>query len=371
MARRRSGFETACDPARTNQLTPNAVPIHPWLMNQLSTSIIHLVLKRFAIAIPTLLLISIISFSLINAAPGDALAELKQDPRISQETVNRLREQHDLDRPLLTRYGTWLRGVVQGDFGTSLSELLPVTTLIGARLGNTLKLSLTATFLALLFALPLGALAARRRGSWLDRVTGVLTLVSLSTPRIVLAIIALVFAARTGLFPIGNVRSLNVVNDWSRASWLDSLHHLLLPAVVMSLPLAAVYLRQARAGLLEVLAADFIRTARAKGLSEWAVIGKHAARVAAAPLITLFGYAIAALLSGSVVVETVMAWPGIGQLAVNATRTRDLPVLMCVVMITAVMMMLGNLLADVLQLIADPRLREAPSRIAAKGDAAA
>jgi peptide/nickel transport system permease protein len=136
----------------------------------------------------------------------------------------------------------------------------------------------------------------------------------------------------------------------------------------MSLPLAAVYLRQARAGLLEVLAADFIRTARAKGLSEWAVIGKHAARVAAAPLITLFGYAIAALLSGSVIVETVMAWPGIGQLAVNATRSRDIPVLMGIVMITAVMMLLGNLLADVLQLIADPRLRdEAPTKLAKGG----
>ena len=330
-------------------------------MNSPSAAILQLILKRLAMAIPTLLLISLISFALINAAPGDALAELKQDPRISQETVNRLRAQAGLDRPLLARYGTWLNGAVRGDFGRSISERLPVTTLIGARLGNTLKLSLTATFLALLIALPLGALTAKQRGSWLDRTTGALTLVSLSTPRIVLAIIALVFAARTGLFPIGNVRSLNIPNDWSAASILDSWHHLLLPAVVMSLPLAAVYLRQARAGLLEVLAADFIRTARAKGLSEWAVIGKHAARVAAAPLITLFGYAIAALLSGSVIVESVMAWPGIGQLAVNATRTRDLPVLMCVVMIAAVMMLFGNLLADVLQLIADPRLREVAS----------
>lgn len=330
-------------------------------MNSLRTAILQLIFQRLLIAVPTLLLISFISFALINAAPGDALAELKQDPRISQETVNRLREQYGLDRPLLARYGAWLSGVVRGDFGASLSERLPVTTLIGARLGNTLKLSLTATLLALLLALPLGALAAKQRGSWLDRVTGALTLVSLSTPRIVLAILALVFAARTGWFPIGNVRSLNVPNDWSAAALLDGWHHLLLPALVMSLPLTAVYLRQTRAGLLEVLAADFIRTARAKGLSEWAVLGKHAARVAAAPLLTLFGYAVAALLSGSVIVESVMAWPGIGQLAVNATRTRDLPVLMCVVLLTAVMMLLGNLLADVLQLIADPRLRESSS----------
>jgi peptide/nickel transport system permease protein len=127
------------------------------------------------------------------------------------------------------------------------------------------------------------------------------------------------------------------------------------------LPLMAIYLRQTRNGLLAVLSADFIRTARAKGLREWTVLGKHAARVAAGPLITLFGYAIAALLSGSVVVETVMSWPGIGQLAVNATRTRDIPVLMAVVLLAGVMMMLGNVIADVMQLIADPRLREASS----------
>jgi peptide/nickel transport system permease protein len=327
-------------------------------MNPLSTAILQLILKRLAIAIPTLLLISFISFALVNAAPGDALVELKQDPRVTEETVKRLREQYGLDRPLLARYGTWLSSAVRGDFGTSLSERLAVTKLIGARLGNTLKLSITATLLALLVALPLGALAAKMRGSWLDRVTSTLALVSISTPRLVLAIIALVFAARTGWFPIGNVRSLNVVDDWSAASLLDGLHHLILPAVVMSLPLLAIYLRQTRNGLLEVLSADFIRTARAKGLREWTVLGKHAARVAAGPLITLLGYAIAALLSGSVVVETVMSWPGIGQLAVNATRTRDIPVLMAVVMLAGVMMLLGNLMADVMQLIADPRLRE-------------
>ncbi len=336
-------------------------------MNPLSTSILQLILKRLAIAVPTLWLISLISFALTTAAPGDALAELRQDPRVTQETVNRLREQYGLDRPLLARYGTWLSGAARGDFGTSLSERLPVTKMIGARLGNTLKLSLTATLLAILIALPLGALAAKQHGAWLDRLTGAFALVSISTPRLVLAIIALVFAARTGWFPIGNVRSLNVVDDWSAASWLDELHHLVLPAVVMSLPLIAVYLRQTRNGLLEVLSADFIRTARAKGVSEWTVLGKHAARVAAGPLITLFGYAIAALLSGSVIVETVMSWPGIGQLAVNATRTRDIPVLMAVVLLAGVMMMLGNLIADVMQLMADPRLRRASSTKAHEG----
>jgi peptide/nickel transport system permease protein len=323
----------------------------------LARTITRLVLKRLIQAVPTLLIISALSFALIGAAPGDALTALEQDGRIRAETIAKLRQEYGLDRPLLVRYGSWLKGVLSGDLGASLAEKLPVTTLIGERLVNTLKLSLTATLLAWLIALPLGALAAVRRGSWIDCASSALALVSVSTPRIVLAILALLFAARTGLFPIGNVRSLGAANDFSLASIADGLHHLVLPAVVMSLPLAAVYLRQMRAGMIEALQADFIRTARAKGLSEKAVVVRHAARNALNPLITLFGYAIAALLSGSIIVETVMAWPGLGQLAVNSVRGRDVPVMMGLVLMTAVMMIIGNLLADVLHVISDPRLR--------------
>ena len=330
----------------------------PAMKNRLLASIVKLLLKRLLIAVPTLLLVSLISFTLINSAPGDAFAELTQDSRVSQETVQRLREQYGVDRPMMARYGSWIADAVRGDLGISISERLAVTKLIGMRFGNTLKLSLMALLLAFGIALPLGALSAKQPGSWLDRVLSAVSLVSLSTPRIVFAIVALLIAARTGWFPIGNVRSLNVADDGSMKSWLDGLHHLILPAIVMSLPLAAVYLRQTRAGLIEVLQADFIRTARAKGLSEWQIIGKHAARVAAAPMITLFGYAVATVLSGSVIVEAVMSYPGLGQLAVTATKTRDIPVLMGVVMLTAVMMMIGNLVAEVLHLIADPRLRE-------------
>ncbi len=323
----------------------------------LARTITRLVLKRLIQAVPTLLIISALSFALIGAAPGDALTALEQDGRIKAETIAKLRQEYGLDRPLIVRYGSWLKGVLSGDLGASLAEKLPVTTLIGERLVNTLKLSLTATLLAWLVALPLGALAAVRRGSWIDRASSGLALVSVSTPRIVLAILALLLAARTGLFPIGNVRSLGAASDFSLASIADGLHHLVLPAMVMSLPLAAVYLRQMRAGMIEALQADFIRTARAKGLSEKAVVLRHAARNALNPLITLFGYAIAALLSGSVIVETVMAWPGLGQLAVNSVRGRDVPVMMGIVLLTAVMMIIGNLLADVLHIISDPRLR--------------
>jgi peptide/nickel transport system permease protein len=328
----------------------------------LAKTIWRLVLRRILSAIPTLVIVSALAFALIGAAPGDALSALEQDPRVRPETIARLRQEYGLDRPLPVRYGLWLGGVLRGDLGASLTERIPVTTLIGSRLANTLKLSLAATLLAWSVALPLGALAAVRRGSWIDRASGALALISVSTPRLVLSILALLFAARTGLFPIGNIRSVNLPDDFSLASLADSLHHLVLPAVVMSLPLAAVYLRQMRAGMIEALAADFVRTARAKGLSERVVVIRHAARTALNPLITLFGYAIAALLSGSIIVETVMAWPGVGQLAVSAVRGRDVPVLMGVVLLTAVMMLLGNLLADVLHVVADPRLREEATR---------
>lgn len=324
----------------------------------LARTITRLVWRRILSAIPTLLLVSVLSFTLIGAAPGDALSALEQDPRVGPETIARLRQEYGLDQPLAARYVRWLGGVVRGDLGASLTEHIPVTTLIGSRLINTLKLSLTATLLAWLLALPLGALAAVRRGSWIDRVTGALALISVSTPRIVLAILALLFAARTGLFPVGNIRSLDSSGGFSFASLIDSLRHLALPALVMSLPLAAVYLRQMRAGMIEALSADFIRTARAKGLSERAIVMRHAMRAAINPLITLFGYAIAALLSGSIIVETVMAWPGVGQLAVQAVRGRDIPVLMGVVLLSSIMILLGNLIADILQVVADPRLRE-------------
>ncbi len=328
----------------------------------LASTIIRLLVRRFIEAVPTLLIISALSFALIGAAPGDALSALEQEPRIRAETIARLRQEYALDRPLVVRYGLWLRSALRGDLGTSLTERIPVTTLISSRLLNTLKLSLSATLLAWLIALPLGALAAVRRGSWIDRLSGALALISVSTPRLVLAILALLLAVRTGLFPVGNIRSLGVPDDLSLASLADSLHHLILPTLVMSLPLAAVYLRQMRAGMIEVLRADFIRTARAKGLSERTVVIRHAARNALNPLITLFGYAIAALLSGSIIVETVMAWPGIGQLAVNAVRGRDIPVLMGVVLLASTMMLIGNLIADLLHLIADPRLRQQATR---------
>jgi len=321
-------------------------------------TIIRLLVRRIIEAIPTLILISALSFALIGAAPGDALSALEQDPRVRSETIAKLRQEYGLDRPLIVRYGSWLRGALGGNLGASLTERIPVTTLIGSRLANTLKLSLTATLLAWLFALPLGALAAVRRGSWIDRASSALALASVSTPRIVLSILALLVAARTGLFPVGNIRSVNLPDDFSFASLADSLHHLALPALVMSLPLAAVYLRQMRAGMIQALTADFVRTARAKGLSERVVVMRHAARAAVNPLITLFGYAVAALLSGSIIVETVMAWPGIGQLAVNAVRGRDVPVLMGIVLLTSLMMVIGNLIADILQIAADPRLRE-------------
>jgi len=321
--------------------------------------LIKLIIKRLLQAIPTLLIISAISFLVMSAAPGDALSDLQSDPGISPEIIESIRREQGLDQPVYVRYWKWLSNAARGDFGQSTSyQGMPVTKLIGPRLWRTLELSLAANILAWCVALPLGVIAAVRRDSWLDRVCLWLASAGLSTPRILLALLALLVAVRTGLFPIGGAGPIKTAELSFGQNLIQSLRYLVLPATVLSLPVIAIYLRQMRGNLLEVLLADFIRTARAKGLRESVVIGKHALRNALNPIITLFGYSIAGLLSGSIIVETVMSWPGIGQLTISAVQTRDLPVLMCTVMIASMMLLVGNLIADILLMLSDPRVRQ-------------
>jgi peptide/nickel transport system permease protein len=218
-------------------------------------------------------------------------------------------------------------------------------------------LAALALLIAWAIALTLGALAARRKGGWIDRFCGLIILLATSTPRIVLALIALAFAARMGL--------LNVGADAAGASGaVLTLKQVLLPALVLCVPLVALFLAQVRDGLGEALREEFVQVARAKGLPERVVILRHALRAALNPLITIFGYSLGGVVSGSVIVETVLNWPGLGQLAVVAVRNRDVPLLMGVVLITATAVLLGNMLADILLRFNDPRLRAGESRSA-------
>ena len=233
--------------------------------------------------------------------------------------------------------------------GESFYYHAPVVTIIWPRFVRTVALAAVALFIALTISLTLGALAARRRGNSWDRLSELIILFTSSTPRIVLALIALAIVARTSWFTVGGAAT-ETLADFSPLRILP-------PAIVLAIPLVALFLAQAREGLRHALSQDFVQVARAKGLSERAVIMRHALRDALNPLITIFGYSFGSVVSGSVIVETVLGWSGLGSLSVNAVRTRDVPLLMGIVMITATAVLIGNLFADILLRLNDPRLR--------------
>lgn len=310
---------------------------------------LKLITSRILQGVVVLLVVSALTFGLLAAAGGDALSALSSEPHVSQDAVRELRRVYGLDQPLALRYARWLGEFARGRMGYSFNYRAPVSAVLLPRLLRTLLLASVALLLAWAVALALGVQAARHPRGWWDRASGALVLVSASTPRIVLALVALAVAARTNLFPIGGA------GEASSSSL--SLARVLPPAVVLAAPLVALFLAQTREALRAALAADFVTVARAKGLPERAVVLRHAMRAALNPLITIFGYSLGSLIGGSVVVETVLGWQGLGALSVAAVQNRDAPLLMGVVMVTATAVLLGNLCADILLRMNDPRLR--------------
>jgi peptide/nickel transport system permease protein len=317
--------------------------------------VLKLILSRSLQGILVLLVVSMLTFALLAAAGGDALTTLRNDPLVTERSLAEQRHVYGLDQPLAVRYARWLSGLARGQMGESFSFRAPVWTILRPRLLNTLSLAATALLIAWLIALTLGSMAARRPRSWIDKLCGVVILLASSTPRIVLALAALAFAASTSLFSIGA----------GTGNAAGSLLNILLPALVLAVPLIALFLAQVRDGLGVALQEEFVQVARAKGLSERVVTLRHALRSALNPLITIFGYSLGSVVGGSVIVETVLGWPGLGQLSVMAVRSRDVPLLMGVVLVTATAVLVGNLIADILLRLNDPRLREDETRRAA------
>ena len=312
---------------------------------------LKLLLSRSLQGVIVLLIVSMLTFALLAATGGDALTSLRNDPSVKEETIERLRQTYGLDQPLAVRYLRWLTNVVRGDLGESYSRRAPVWMIVKPALMNTLMLAAVALIIAWTIALALGSLAARRPRSLLDKLCSVVILLASSTPRIVLALAALTFAASTALFSIGaGNESGSPVN-------------ILLPATVLAVPLIALFLAQVRDGLGAALHEEFVQVARAKGLSERAVALRHALRAALNPLITIFGYSLGGLVSGSVIVEKVLGWHGLGNLSVDAALSRDVPLLMGVVLLTATAVLIGNLVADILLRVNDPRLRRSGSGV--------
>ncbi|MGD0350340.1 MAG: ABC transporter permease [Verrucomicrobiota bacterium] len=315
------------------------------------------VFKRLLHMIPLLLGVSLLSFLLMSLAPGDFFTALSQNPQISPETIARLKAQFHLDQPWYVQYFYWLKSVLYGDFGYSMAYKIPATSLIVGRLWNTFLLSFLALIIAWGIAIPLGIWAAVKKDSWIDRACSLIAFVGLSVPDVLLSLLALWFAAATGWFPVGGAQSALYDFMSPAQQFWDRAHHLILPAIVLAASDLAGIMRRMRSCLLDTLRAEYVTAARARGLGEGWVIYKHALRNAINPLLTIFGYSLAALLSGAFIVENIMAWPGLGRLTMEAFFAKDSYLVVdCVVMATG-LLVIGNFIADLLLAGSDPRIR--------------
>ncbi|HEU0178176.1 MAG TPA: ABC transporter permease [Blastocatellia bacterium] len=309
---------------------------------------LKLILSRLLQGVLVLLIISFLIFALLTRAGGDAVSMLNRSAR-SEETAENIRRINGLDRPLMERYLNWLADAARGDLGHSFVLQAPVGSLIWLPLLRTCVLATVALLIAWSLSLTLGIAAARRPGSLIDRLCSVIILLAASTPRLALALLALALISSTPLMPF------IVATTNSGAEVLS--FRVIPPAIILSVPLLAIFLSQTRVAIREALDDDLVRVARARGAPEWMILLRHALRPAAGPLITIFGLSLGGVMSGSVIVETVMGWPGLGQLTVSAVGTRDIPLLLGVTLAAAASVMAGNLAADILLRLNNPRLR--------------
>ena len=315
------------------------------------------VLRRLLQIVPLLLGVSALTFLVLKLAPGDFLNTMAENPAISAETIEAMRHRFGLDRPWWIQYGLYLKNLfLHLDFGESFSRHQPVFVVLREGLGNTLLLASAAAVITWGLAIPLGVWAAVRQFSWVDKSLSVFAFIGLSIPEVLSGLLLLLFAAKTGWFPVGGMHSLDYDDLDGIGKALDLGRHLLLPALVVGLLPLAGRMRQMRGNLLDVLRLDYVTTARAKGLAERQVIFKHALRNAINPLITLFGYTLGALVSGSFVAEIIFSWPGLGRITLEAILAKDQYLVMGSVLMAAVVLVLGNLVADLLLAIADPRI---------------
>ena len=286
-------------------------------------------------------IVSMVTFALLSLAGGDAMTALSDNPQISDETIEDLRRVYGLDRPLPVRYFSWLGGALRGDLGESMYFRVPVKDLVWTRFLSTLLLGTAALVIALAIAFALGIAAARYKSRWLGVVINGLVFLTASTPRIVLALVSLTLVAQITLT---NVGAASVAAFW-------------FAAIALSAPLISIFLAQFHGGLRETMSEDFVQLARAKGLAETDVVVRHALRPALNPVLTIFGLSLGGVLGGSVIVESVLGREGLGTLMVAAVRSRDLPLVMGIVLVTSSVVWLGNTAAEMLQAVNDKRLR--------------
>ena len=318
------------------------------------------VIQRLILTLPLLFVISVVSFLLMHLAPGDP-TEFFVDPTKpgvnSPEMLARLREQMGLDDPLYIQYVKWLGNVLQGNWGYSLISKKAVLAEIAERLPNTLLLGSAALLLALLIAIPAGIISAVRKYTIFDYLVTALAFIGVSMPAFWFGLLLMqVFANQLQLLPAVGMHNVREELEGIEAV-VDVLKHMTMPALVLSMGSMASWTRYQRSSLLEVVGQDFIRTARGKGLRERQIILMHALKNSLIPMITLLGMSLPSLVGGAFITETVFAWPGMGRLGVGAIIGRDYPIVMGVTMVSALVVVFGNFLADLAYAWADPRIR--------------
>lgn len=310
-------------------------------------------IRRLLQAIPLLIGVSVIGFGMMHLAPGGPLAVYTLNPTITAQDLDRIEKALGLDRPLHVQYVKWAYGMFTGNWGNTFFGGRPVRDVIFERIPATLLLMGSAFALAILLGVLVGILGAIRRYSVFDYVATTGAMVALSFPTFWFGLMAIfIFAERLGWLPSGGMYTLGGEEDL-----LDRLRHLILPVLVLALVLVAQWSRYTRSSFLEIINQDYIRTARSKGLSGGRILFRHAFPNAIAPLVALAGVQLPWLLSGALVTETIFSWPGMGRLFVDALRVKEYPILMGIVMVTAVSVIIGNLLSDLVNASIDPRIR--------------
>jgi len=313
------------------------------------------VLKRILQALPLLVMVSVISFLIIKFSPVDPLAELKLNPSISPKVLQAEKQRLGLDLPLYRQYFNWAGNFITGDLGVSVSGEKVADRLM-ERIPNTLLLMICVLVISWLIAIPLGIYSALHWKSNFDRILTIISSMGMAVPTFFLALLMLIFAVKTGWFPVGGLTSVGFENFNPVHKFLDIAHHLVLPVTVLSVASLAGLQRQMRGNLLDVLESDYIKMARAKGLPEHQVIYKHALRNAVNPLVTMLGFEFASLLSGAALTEFVLQYPGLGRLILEAVMKSDINLVMASLMIGAIMLIAGNLFADIMLKFVDPRV---------------
>lgn len=320
---------------------------------------IQMAAKRLFHAVFVLLAVSLCSFLLLAIAPGNYFDELRLNPQISSKTVVMLKAKYGMDRPWPIRYARWMGSVAKGEFGYSFSYNCTVGTLLWGRARNTLLLAGLATLLAWLVALPWGILEALHTGGWMERLGSWIVALLLAIPDVLLGLLLLLVAAKSGVLPAGGMTSEASAGGTTLEQTKDLGVHLVLPVLGLALGLIPILVRHVRSATVQVLDAPYIKAARNYGISNLRILRRHVLPVAINPLLSLFGLCFGALLSMSLLMEIIMSWPGLGPLMLEALLSRDLYVVMAGVMLSSALLLAGNLLADLLLYWSDPRIRAA------------